>query len=406
MLGEAHFQDPYATWARMRPDGPVQRRLPSSLWPSKSGMDWVVLGHAETKALSRNPTLSKAEYERMRFVDLAPEIQEVALPLLGRYSMLRNDPPDHTRLRGQAISAFSVRSVDAWRSRIEGLTQSLIDKVSEARAMEVIGDLAFPLPAMIIMELLGVPLDDRDHLRGLAADSIEFVGTLRTTANPAELLERAAASQAAMRRYALALVGKKRACPQADFISTLVSVQQAEDGRLNEEEVLAQSILLLGAGHETTTNLIANGLLALLRHPEQLDRLRANPDLMGSAIEELLRFDPPVQILARATTAPIELGGQQVPAGQRLQLSLAAANRDPRRFVEPDRLDIGREHNDHITFGFDRHMCIGAQLARLEAQIALGALIERLPGLRLATEKLEYHPNVVFRALRSLPVVW
>jgi cytochrome P450 len=390
----------------MRRDGPVQRRLPDSLWPSETGIDWIVLGHAEITALARNPTLSKAEYEQMRFAGLSPDIQEAARPLLARKSMLRSDPPDHTRLRAQATSAFSVRSVEAWRQRIDVLTHSLIDKVAAAGTMEVVGDLAVPLPAMIIMELLGIPLDDRDRLGGWTADSIELIGALPTTANPAELLERATTSQAAMRRYALALVGEKRARPQADFISTLVSVQKAEDGRLNEEEVLAQSILLLRAGLETTTNLIANGLLALLRHPEQLERLRSDPDLMGRAVEELLRYDPPVQMLSRATTAPIELDGQAIPAGQRLQLSIAAANRDPRRFVEPDRLDIGREHNDHLAFGFDRHLCLGAQLARLQGQIALGAVIERLPGLRLATDKLEYRPNLVFRALRALPVAW
>ncbi|NTF66007.1 cytochrome P450 [Rhizobium rhizogenes] len=406
MLGQEHFQNPYATWAGMRSGGPVQRRVPSSSWPSDTGIDWIVLGHAEVRTLGRNPTLSKAEYERLRFVDLSPEVQEAARPLLGRYSMLRKDPPDHTRLRGQATSAFSIRSVDSWRPRIEALTHGLIDKVFDTGAMEVVGDLAFPLPAIIIMELLGVPVDDRDRLRALSAASIEFVGELRTTANPAELLERATASQAAMRRYAMALVAEKRTRPQADFISTLVSVQQAEDGRLNEEEVLAQAILLLGAGHETTTNLIANGLLALLRHPEQLERLRSDPSLMPSAVEELLRYDPPVQLLGRATTAPIELSGQVIPAGQRVNISIAAANRDPQRFVEPDLLDIGRDQNDHLAFGFDRHLCLGAQLARLEAQIALGALIERLPRLRLATDKLEFHPNMVFRALRSLPVVW
>ena len=406
MLSEEYFQSPYETWDRIRSCGAVQRRSPSGPWPSSSGIDWMVIGHAEIKELSRNPTLSKALYEEMRFSDLPTALREAARPLLGQFSMLRNDPPVHTRLRSQATSAFSSRRIETWRPRIMEITHGIVDQFEKTGAMEVIGDLAFPLPAIVIMELLGVPVDDRDDLRKLVADSIEFVGTLRTSKNPTELLERAAKSHATMRSYAIELVEKKRACPHADFISSLVATQQTEDGRLNEEEVLAQSILLLGAGHETTTNLIANGLLALLRNPEQLSQLRSHPELMTSAIEELLRYDPPVQILARATTAPMELGGVEIPAGQRLQLCLGAANRDPRRFVDPHRLDISRAQNDHLTFGFDRHMCLGAQLARLEAQIALTILLERLPKLRLASEKLDYHPNVVFRALKALPIRW
>ena len=256
------------------------------------------------------------------------------------------------------------------------------------------------------MELLGVPVEDRHTLRKWSSDSIEFVGALRTSANPDELLRRAAASRAAMLRYAKALADEKRLQPSADFVSTLVAVQRSQGQGLNEEEVLAQAILLLGAGHETTTNLIANGLFALLTHPEQLEHLRAKPDLLPAAIEEFLRYDPPVQILGRATTTPVEMAGRFIPARQRLQLIIAAANRDPDRFVDPDRLIIDRPENDHLSFGFDRHLCIGAQLARLEAQIALAAILDRFPGLRLASDKIEYHPNMVFRALRALPVTW
>ena len=360
------------------------------------------------KELARSPDLSKKRLEATRMEGLPDEVRAAAAPLHGwsRYLMLRQDPPDHTRLRGQSLSAFTVRSVEAWRPRIEAMAHMLIDRVAADGQMDLVRDFAFPLPAMVIMELLGVPLEDRDRLKEWTADGIEFIGALRTAANPLELTQRAVASQLAMREYARRLVAAKRNEPKADFISALVAVQQAEDGRLDEEEVLAQSTLLLAAGHETTTNLIANGLLALFRHPEQLEMLRTRPDLARPAVEEFLRFDPPVQMLARMTTAPIEVAGQAIPEGQRMALVIAAANRDPERFADPERLDITRDRNDHLAFGFDRHLCLGAQLARIEGQIAFSVLLERLPGLRLVATDLAWHRNTAFRALKSLPVAW
>ena len=401
MFDDAYFADPYAVWSRLRTAGPVQHR---------PGIGWLVLGHAAVKELARNPCLSKVALETTRLDGLSAEVKAAASPILARarYSMLRQDPPVHTRLRAQSMSAFTVRSVEAWRPRIEAIAHRLIDQVAASGQMDVVRDFAFPLPAMVIMELLGVPLEDRDRLKSWTADGIEFLGALRTSANPLELTKRAVASQNAMRDYARELVGAKRVKPADDFISALVAVQQSEDGRLDEEEVLAQSILLLAAGHETTTNLIANGLLALLRQPDQMQVLRADPGLTRSAVEEFLRFDPPVQMLARMTTAPIEVAGQPIDAGQRLGLIIAAANRDPSQFAEAGRLDIRRERNDHLAFGFDRHLCLGAQLARLEGQIAFGVLLDRLPDLRLAgqAEDLVWHRNTAFRALRSLPVEW
>lgn len=403
MFNDAYFADPYAVWERLRATGSLQHR---------PGVGWIVLSHAGVKDLARSPHLSKAALETTRMDGLSEEVRAAAQPIIkrSRHSMLRQDPPVHTRLRSQSMSAFTVRSVEAWRPRIEAMAHKLLDQVAPAGAksgrMDVVRDFAFPLPAMVIMELLGVPLEDRDQLKSWTADGIEFLGALRTSANPMELTQRAVASHMAMRDYARTLVAKKRVAPQDDFISRLVAVQQAEDGRLDEEEVLAQSILLLAAGHETTTNLIANGLLALLRNPEQMQVLRGKPELARSAVEEMLRYDPPVQMLARMTTAPVEIDGHAVPAGQRLALIIAAANRDPEHFDNPSRFEITRERNDHISFGFDRHLCLGAQLARLEGQIAFSLLLERLPELRPAADTLEWHRNTAFRALRALPVAW
>jgi cytochrome P450 len=209
-----------------------------------------------------------------------------------------------------------------------------------------------------------------------------------------------------MREYFEGLVAEKRARPTPDFLSALVSVQQAEDGRLNHEELLTQSIALLVAGHETTTNLIGNGLLALLKNSDQLALLRATPELARSAVEELLRYDSPVQILSRAAMADFEIAGQQIREGEVFSVVIAAANRDPEVFPDPNRIDIQRIKNDHLSFGFDRHMCLGAQLARLEAQIAFRVLLERLPDLTLTSDAVEWHRNVGLRGLKKLSVHW
>jgi len=400
MFDAAYFADPYPVWAQLREKGPIH---------FQPGLGWLALRHRDIKALARCPHMSSAQTLTARLSGLSPEVQEAAQPILAvasRSGLLLADPPDHTRRRAQAISAFTARNVEAWRSRIEAIANMLIDKVADAGSMDVIRDFAFPLPATVIMELLGIPVQDRDRLKAWSDTTIEFLSALGTCPDPLALTRRAADTSQIMREYFDTLVTEKRARPAPDFLSALVSVQQAEDGRLNHEELLTQSAALLVAGHETTTNLIGNGLLALLKNPEQMASMRANPELARSGVEELLRYDPPVQMLPRAATADFEIAGQSIRKGEVFSVVMAAANRDPDAFPDPDRLDLRREKNDHLSFGFDRHMCLGAQLARLEAQIAFRVLLERLPSLTLVSDPIEWNCNVGLRGLKSLHVRW
>src|SRR5262245_30611207 len=281
MFDATYFTDPYPVWAQLREKAGIHFQ------PS---LGWLVLRHRDIKALARCPHMSSAQTLTARLKKLPPEVQEAAQPILmvaSRSGLLLADPPDHTRRRAQAISAFTARNVEAWRSRIEAIANTLIDHVAAAGHMDVIRDFAFPLPAIVIMELLGIPEHDRDQLKAWSDTSIEFLSALGTSPDPLALTRRAVDTNRIMREYFEGLVAEKRARPTPDFLSALVSVQQAEDGRLNHEELLTQSIALLVAGHETTTNLIGNGLLALLKNSDQLALLRATPELARSAVEEL-----------------------------------------------------------------------------------------------------------------------
>ena len=323
----------------------------------------LLFRHQQIRTLQRCPHLSKERLTETRIDGLPQPVLEVVEEAQGRrkFSMLNVDPPTHSRLRGQATAAFTLARMEALRPRIQAVTDALLDALADRAEFDLIRDFAFPLPAIVIMELLGVPSADREQLKTWTADQIELLGGLRTAADPLELANRATASGKALRAYAHTLIEAKRLQPQDDFISALVAVQQREDGRLNEEEVVATSTLLLAAGHETTTNLIANGMLALLN-------------------------------------------GSKIPAGTRLTLLLGAANRDPDHFPDPDRFDITREVNDNFSFGFDRHLCLGAHLARIEGEIAFTTLLRRFPHIELTAAPLAWLPNVAFRALKALPI--
>ena len=373
----AYFANPYPTLAALRARNDLVTH------PHLDGP--LLFRHQQIRTLQRCPHLSKERLTETRIDGLPQPVLEVVEEAQGRrkFSMLNVDPPTHSRLRGQATAAFTLARMEALRPRIQAVTDALLDALADRAEFDLIRDFAFPLPAIVIMELLGVPSADREQLKTWTADQIELLGGLRTAADPLELANRATASGKALRAYAHTLIEAKRLQPQDDFISALVAVQQREDGRLNEEEVVATSTLLLAAGHETTTNLIANGMLALLNTPSELARLRADPSLARAAVEEILRYDPPVQMLARVTTADFDLGGSKIPAGTRLTLMLGAANRDPDHFPDPDRFDITREVNDNFSFGFDRHLCLGAHLARIEGEIAFTTLLRRFPHIEL-----------------------
>jgi cytochrome P450 len=272
--------------------------------------------------------------------------------------------------------------------------------------MDFIRDFAQPLPATVIMELLGVPPEDREWLKARTADRIAFLGAIRTASDPLAIAQRTAESVHALDGYFRTLIEQRRIEPQKDLISALVAIEAEGSERLTEEELIANCMLLLTAGHETTTNLLGNGLLALLRHPDQMRRLQANLELLPSAVEEFLRYDASVQLAPRVTVETIELAGKVIQPGEPVMLVLGAANRDPEHFADPDRLDISRRPNEHLTFGFDRYFCLGTHLARLEGQIAFATLLSRFPALTHRGGSVVWHANPAYRGVEGLPISW
>lgn len=313
--------------------------------------------------------------------------------------MLNSEGADHARLRGLVQKAFTPRFVEEMRPRIESLTEELLDRVAGQNRMDVIRDYALPLPTTIIAEMLGIPVIERQYFQGLTAALLDSEMGLF------EIL-RAVPTIRAFLRYIRKLVRLRREQPGNDLISALVAAEEAGD-KLNEDELLAMIFLLLVAGYETTVNLIGNGTLALLENPRELEKLRAQPSIMPSAIEELLRYDSPLEFASsRWARCEITMRGVTIPRGGLVAAGLAAANRDPRQFAQPDVLDLTREPNRHVSFGLGSHYCLGAPLARLEGQLAFTTLLRRFPELRLAAPRaaLRWRKSMVLRGLRALPV--
>lgn len=347
--------------------------------------------HAAVHALLRGPGWSSDQRHAAAVPDIAGEMLSKVLLFM--------DAPDHGRVRGLITKAFNPRTVEQLRPRIAGVTEDLLAPLREAGRFDVIADFAFPLPVTVICELLGVPADDRALFRRLTADMAAVVDL---DATPEEF-GRAAGAMLTFTAYLVPLFEERRRSPRADLVSGLVAAEDAGD-RLDAAELLTTVVLLLVAGHETTTNLIGNGLLALLRHPEQLARLRADPALMPSAVEELLRYDSPLRRIVRTALDDTIVDGRPVRAGEQVVALLHAANHDPAVFPAPDALDLTRDARRHVAFGGGVHACLGAGLARAEAQIALAALVA-LPGLELASvAEPAWRPLETLHALESLPV--
>jgi cytochrome P450 len=389
-IGSPGFQaDPYPTYAHLRATGPVHRDEAAPIWHAMS--------YAEVYAGLRDARLAAARSDRF-FSD--EERREFgALVRIQRDMMVFADPPRHTRLRGLVTKAFTPRVVEGLRGRVQAIVDDLLARAMPAGQLDVIADLAVPLPTTVIAELLGVPGTDRDCLKAWSDDFAAFIGG-PTGHDGVVRADRAIRELAA---YFGEAVAWWRRAPGDNLISSLIAVEERGDA-LTADELLATCVILLVGGHETTTNLIANGLLALLRHPDQLRWLRNDPALIGPAVEELLRYDSPAQMTTRLAADDLTLGGARIGAGQLVKLWLGAGNRDPVRFPEPDRLDLGRADNRHLSFGHGIHFCVGASLARLEGQVALATLVTRFPNLKLTGEPLEYHGTQVFRALKRLPV--
>jgi cytochrome P450 len=386
--------DPYTVLKRLREEQPVYR----------SPLGFTALSrYSDCATILRHPSASsddrKAEGWRDDVIKMGldPDVvlQESTLPFLFL------DPPDHTRLRGLVNKAFTPRVVEQLRPRIQAIVDELLDAAANRGSLEVIEELAYPLPVVVISEMLGVPSEDNETFK---AWSREMARSLDPDfVLPPEVLERRQRASEEFADYMRGLIAKHRSEPQDDLLSALIAAED-EGSKLTADELVSTAILLLIAGHETTVNLIGNGILALLRNPDQLAKLREDPSLIKNAVEEMLRYDPPVQLTGRSALADIELGDVTIRKGEQTVLLLGGANRDPAQFPEPDRLDITREDNRHLAFGMGIHFCLGAPLARVEGQIAIGEFARRVRNPRLAVDPPPYKENVTLRGLAALQV--
>lgn len=316
-------------------------------------------------------------------------------------SMLFQNPPDHTRLRGLVNRAFTPRMVEQFRGRVQSITNRLLDAVQDDGEMDLIAKFAYLLPVTVIAEMLGVPPEDHvvfQQWSKILVKSLDLSDNAEIEAQIQDAIN-------SFSTYFSSLIAERRVTPKYDLLSALVEAEEADD-RLSEAELYATCQLLLVAGHETTVNLIGNGVLALLRHDDQRQRIQDNPKLITSAVEELLRYDSPIQLNSRTALEDVAYKGVTFRQGQSIAFLLGAANRDPEQFEHPDQLDLARRNNAHLAFGNGIHYCLGAPLARLEGQVAIHTLLRRMPRLRLVTDALTYQDNYVFRGLEALPVSW
>lgn len=392
LLDPEVLADPYPLYRRLRDEDPVH-------WDPFLHA-WIVTRYADVVSVlqrfSANRTPSPAYLAAMGLESLAPIAQ-----LMVR-QMLFLDAPAHTRARGLAAKAFTPRRVEVLRDHIGEIVDDLVGRVASTGTMDVIADLAYPLPAIVTAELLGVSPDDRHHLKRWSEDFAEMLGNFQHNPDRAAKVAR---SVEEMTAYFSAVIAEQRVHPRDGLISSLLSAEVDGD-HFTDEEVMANTIITMVGGQETTTNLIGNGVLTLLRYPEQLALLRERPELIPSAIEELLRFESPSQQTARLAPEDMELGGKHIHQRQAVIAVMAAGNRDPERFPEPDRFDVQRQDNRHLAFGWAAHFCFGAPLARMEGQIAFTAIVQRLRNLQLAPEPIVWRENLGLRGLKALRVTF
>ena len=394
MFCRGRLADPYPFYHRLRAEEPVH-------FSQRLGT-WVLTRYDNIMAVTRDKLLSSA---RMDFYlnPISTQLHDRLGPLTETMSrwMSMNDPPDHTRLRGLVTEAFSPRMVDGLAPRIQQICDSLIDAFGDHGQVDLIDHFAYPLPATVICEMLGIPSGDQQQFRAWSEDIVAFsAGSGIMLQHVAEQAQR---SQSELVRYFRDLIAQRRRRPKEDLISALIALEK-QGNKLTEMETHSMCVQLFVAGHETTTNLIGNGLLALLDHPAVLRRLRAEPTFTRSAVEEFLRYSSPVQRAARVAGEDFQIRGNRIKEGDSVMLMFGAANRDPSQFADPDHLDIGREPNNHLAFGWGPHFCIGAPLARLEARIAFATILRRLPEFHLTGKPLEWRPTMAMRGLKSLPI--
>ncbi|MDE0142949.1 MAG: cytochrome P450 [Caldilineaceae bacterium] len=371
--------NPYPTYQRLRERDPVHRMRLINAWVLTRYEDVQAVLQDHHRFSNQEAGAGDREYTKDR-------------------SMLDLDPPDHTRLRSLVSKAFTPRSVAALGPRIEKIVEGLLDDVNGEDRFDLIDSFAFPLPIIVIAEMLGVPAEDLDRFKDWSNDIVLSLEPILTR----EQRERFRRSEQELYEYFEGIIALRRQDPQDDLVSALLAAEEEGD-RLSHGELLATLLLLLVAGNETTRNLIGNGMLALLRNPGELQRLQGEPELIETAIDELLRYDSPVQLDGRTALEDVELGGKIIGTGQQVVSVVGAANRDPAAFSDPDRLDIGREEKSHISFGRGIHYCLGASLAKLEGRIAFEGLLERFSSMRLAAEP-QQRKQVVLRGVEDLIV--
>ena len=402
LFGPRFKANPYPTYAQMQKVAPVYRRLNAD----RTTAICFVTQYDDVATVLRDPERFVKDVRNT----LLPEQRTHLHPepeLIRRLSnhMLNLDPPDHTRLRGLVNKAFTTHMVEQMQGRIQTIANGLLDKVAARDHMDLIEDYAFPLPIIVIAELLGIPPRDRNRFRSwsnaLVSPSANSARNTRKLAKSRQLMEDFIA-------YLRRIFDQRRNDPRNDLITSLLQAEDAGDA-LNEEELFSMLLLLIVVGHETTVNLIGNGMLALLQHTHQMHALQANPGLLTSAVEEMIRYDGPVERAPmRFAAVDTEIHVGEIHRGDALSVVLAAANRDPAQFEKPDLFDITRTNNRHLGFGLGIHYCLGASLARLEGRIAIGTLLNRFPNLRLAkpVSTLRWRTNPIMRGVQHLPVVW
>ena len=390
--------NPYPIYHRLRSENPIHR--------SSFGDDWVLTRYQDVKTILRDRRVSSHDRPNL-IAQKSKYLQNQgknlnALAEASNKFLFYTNPPSHTRLRRLVSQAFSPTAIERMRPQIQKIVDSYLEKVRDRGKIDIIADLAEPLPVQVIARLLGIPANDaRDQLHQWAQTLSRILDSL------VSLEEYEAINQAIeeFQDYLRNLIARREKDPQDDLISYLIAARDEND-KLSQDEVSSTCIVLFMTGEETTINSIGNGMLALLHHPEQMDKLKKEPEIIQKAVEETLRYDSPVQMTSRLVCETLEIGGQTIEKGKKILLCLGAANRDPDRFPDPDRFDILRQQNHHLAFGDGIHRCLGAALAHLQAEIAITALVQQLPNLELASDKLAWRRNIVLRGLKTLPVTF
>lgn len=392
LLDPAVLANPYPLYERLRTEAPVHWDPYLHAWVVTRYADVVTVLHH----FSANRTPTPEQFAAIGLAELGPLAQVMVK------QMLFMDAPDHTRLRGLASTAFTPARVESLRSHIKEILDNLLEPLLDTGRMDVIADLAAPLPAIVTAEMMGVPTSDANQLKDWSADFAEVLGNFQH--NP-DRASRTLKCVEEMTSYFRDAIRRLRMEPREGLINALLTAEVDGD-RLTEEEIIANCIVTMVGGQETTTNLIGNGVLTLLRHPDELERLRNDLTLIPSAVEELLRYESPSQHTARICREDTELGGKLIRKGQAVIAVMAAGNRDPERFPDPDRLDLGRTDNRHLAFGWASHFCFGAPLARIEGQLTFEAIVRRMSNLALEPASLVWRDNLGLRGLTSLPVTF